>query len=536
VLVCREDAGGREVVVKLLCLAVHNEQQRLSMQSELLSAAAAAQHLCAVTAYDAGFTLDDRPFLVSRLCGGGSAQARLAAGGPLPVDEVLAIGLRLALALHASHRRGVLHLDVRPANILAAEPGDAPAEWLLADHGVARVLQRAAPQLGVVFDPMYAPRELFGWEPPGPPCDVYGLGATLYALLNGEPAYADAGRDGWASLYQEVLKGDLPRPRRDDLPGPLYGLLRSMMSASPEDRPPLTEVHRVLRELLGTSPAALSPYAPSGLSSRTAVAVPDLGPEPEPVDLLPGWDPALDAEIEAVPRPGTAGSRHGRRRITIVAAVAAVAVACAGVTWATVSRSVVPSPRASTPSASHPQNAVSTAPPSTPSADTPQQHTPPGPRTTQPAAPASPPVASHPAAGGAGGTGNAGSTGVSSGGSRSSGGAGAPTRGTASTPGPTPSPSAAPSCWSIGGGKYNCSVWQQAKSYNSAHQEVGVLNAGTNYFFCQANLGITETYGQYTNVWWAKTDDDRGNTNVYISDVYIQGGSNNARVPGLPIC
>ena len=104
------------------------------------------------------------------------------------------------------------------------------------------------------------------------------------------------------------------------------------------------------------------------------------------------------------------------------------------------------------------------------------------------------------------------------------------------TDGSSPSSSPAAACQSIGGGKYNCQVWRSAKSYTASGTEVGVLGTGTNYFFCQQNLGRRETYGQWTNVWWAKTDDDSGNTNVYVSDVYIKGGDNDEPIPGLPVC
>jgi eukaryotic-like serine/threonine-protein kinase len=99
-----------------------------------------------------------------------------------------------------------------------------------------------------------------------------------------------------------------------------------------------------------------------------------------------------------------------------------------------------------------------------------------------------------------------------------------------------PAPLTALNCQMIGGGKYNCYVWKDTDSYNSSHQRVGILHAGTNYFYCQAYLGIRETYGQWTNVWWAKTDDDSHNRNVYVSDVYIRGGANDDPTPGLPIC
>lgn len=121
--------------------------------------------------------------------------------------------------------------------------------------------------------------------------------------------------------------------------------------------------------------------------------------------------------------------------------------------------------------------------------------------------------------------------------SKSTSSGGGSTGGSApTTGGASPSSSPASVCQSIGGGKYNCQVWRSAKSYTASGTEVGVLGAGTNYFFCQQNLGRRETYGQWTNVWWAKTDDDSGNTNVYVSDVYLKGGDNDEPIPGLPVC
>ncbi|MEU7299646.1 serine/threonine-protein kinase [Streptomyces sp. NPDC007206] len=102
------------------------------------------------------------------------------------------------------------------------------------------------------------------------------------------------------------------------------------------------------------------------------------------------------------------------------------------------------------------------------------------------------------------------------------------------TSGHTSSPP--PACRPAGGGRYDCQVWRTATSYTASGTRAGTLNAGTNYFYCQANLGRRETYGRWTNVWWAKTDDDSGNTGVYVSDVYLKGGNNDAPVPGLPVC
>ncbi|RRR74750.1 serine/threonine protein kinase, partial [Streptomyces sp. RP5T] len=115
------------------------------------------------------------------------------------------------------------------------------------------------------------------------------------------------------------------------------------------------------------------------------------------------------------------------------------------------------------------------------------------------------------------------------------GGSGSGDGGTAGGGDPS-TPAPAPACTAVGGGKYNCTVWKTAKSYTASGAEAGVLYAGTNYFFCQSNLGRRETSGEWTNVWWARTDDDSGNTGVYVSDVYIKGGGNDEPVPGLPVC
>jgi hypothetical protein len=64
---------------------------------------------------------------------------------------------------------------------------------------------------------------------------------------------------------------------------------------------------------------------------------------------------------------------------------------------------------------------------------------------------------------------------------------------------------------------------------------VGILNTGTNHCYRRQDLGRRETYGGCTNVWWARTDDDSGSTDVRVSDVYVSGGDNDGPVPGLPL-
>jgi hypothetical protein len=99
-------------------------------------------------------------------------------------------------------------------------------------------------------------------------------------------------------------------------------------------------------------------------------------------------------------------------------------------------------------------------------------------------------------------------------------------------------------CYSIGGGKYNCHVWKTAPSYwctttqetdSCTGQRVGWLYAGTNYFYCQT-WGSRYADSGYYNHYWALTDDDSGNSRIWVPVVYISGGVNNGAIPGLPLC
>ncbi|MFJ8042159.1 hypothetical protein ACIRBX_16815 [Kitasatospora sp. NPDC096147] len=94
---------------------------------------------------------------------------------------------------------------------------------------------------------------------------------------------------------------------------------------------------------------------------------------------------------------------------------------------------------------------------------------------------------------------------------------------------------AASGCYGIGGGKYNCNVWKTAPTFWENNVRAGTLNAGTNYFYCQA-MGTRMSDGPYYNKWYAKTDDDSGNKGVWVNAIYISGGGNDEPVPGLPYC
>ena len=145
-----------------------------------------------MTVHDAGILADDRPFLVMELCPGGSLTKWLTAEPRPSQKRVRDVGVRVADALAAAHVRGVLHRDVKPANILI-DAYDNPG---LADFGLAALPD---PGMGLsetieAITPAYAPPEVFRQQPLTEYGDVYSLAATLYALLSGRPPRALDGK------------------------------------------------------------------------------------------------------------------------------------------------------------------------------------------------------------------------------------------------------------------------------------------------------------------------------------------------------
>jgi serine/threonine protein kinase len=206
--VYRGVADGREVAVKV---------------GNLVAGAPPAPtfggHPYVVPVYAAGLTADGRPYLVMELCAGSYADV-LEEQGVRPVAEVLAVGAKVADALAAAHRAGVLHGDVKPGNILVTAGG----EPRLADFG-------AAP--GETLTPAYAAPELFRGASLTAAADLYSLGATLYALLAGRPPHwPEVGTRSVAA----VLRPDEPVADVPGVPPELAEVLRRATAVDPEDR------------------------------------------------------------------------------------------------------------------------------------------------------------------------------------------------------------------------------------------------------------------------------------------------------------
>ena len=191
----RQVSLGRNVAIKVLDapLTSVGDQRRFDREKEALGHLSGHPHI--VDVHDAGLTGEGRPFLVMRLYRGGTLAQRLTRRGRLPVAEVCDVTAKVAAALDHAHAAGVIHRDVKPANILLDEH-DQPA---LTDFGIAGILHpddgdgadggRSLTGSTMFMTYAYAAPEIINGDRGSVASDVYALAASVYELLTGTPAF-----------------------------------------------------------------------------------------------------------------------------------------------------------------------------------------------------------------------------------------------------------------------------------------------------------------------------------------------------------
>ncbi|MFJ9479985.1 beta-propeller fold lactonase family protein [Streptomyces mirabilis] len=317
-------------------------------RGEARHAARLRNHPHVVTVHDI-VEEDGLPWIVMEYVSGAmDLEAVVRERGPLPPRDVARIGLAVLDALLEGHRLGVLHRDVKPANILLTHPGPQPSyptegggRVMLTDYGIALEPSSGEDRLTATLELLGTPRfmapERANNQPPTPAADLFSLGATLYYALEGAGPFD---RDTALTTLSALLFEPLTPPRRaTELTPVLIGLL----AKTPADRMDGEEAARRLASIADQPhPSPLQQPAPS-----PEVPPPERPPAPKPprpqesappTEILPPAKPEepTGPPLEPLPPKGDEARLRPRpprprnRRARLIAGVALAALAAAG--------------------------------------------------------------------------------------------------------------------------------------------------------------------------------------------------------------
>ncbi|MBX7192997.1 MAG: serine/threonine protein kinase [Sandaracinaceae bacterium] len=230
---------GTRVAVKMLrpeLAAEASLRRRFRRESSILRS---LEHPAVVRVLDAGEDSDDRAFTVMELLDGETLETKLARDGAMPVAEAATLLLALAGALEAIHARGVVHGDLKPANVFLTA---TPPHVKLVDFGLSKVegLDRLTRTGELAGTPVYMAPELFtgeGGREPDARLDVYALGVLAYQMLAGALPFDTRKHPG--QLMFDVAMGKVVPlgSRRPELAPPVLDAIAHAMAPRRENRP-----------------------------------------------------------------------------------------------------------------------------------------------------------------------------------------------------------------------------------------------------------------------------------------------------------
>jgi tRNA A-37 threonylcarbamoyl transferase component Bud32 len=317
----RDELLDRDVAIKQIALPpmASEAEAQTSYQRTLREARTAARlsHPGVVTVFDV-VEEDGMPWIVMELIKARPLDQVIAEDGPLPPAQAAQLGLSLLDALSTAHDAGVLHRDVKPSNVLISTEGKA----ILTDFGIATVQgDPGLTQAGMVAGtPGFSPPERVRGAEATPAADLWSLGATLYAAVEGRGPFDRAG--GSAAIVASIATE--PAPRAPSA-GPLTTVIDLLLRADPAERPDAAATRRLLTTAWadarhggylgvglrafgqGAGPAGSAGQPPagrSGLEATTATQVVTVSPDG-------AFPPAGSADGEAATGSGAADGDAG---------------------------------------------------------------------------------------------------------------------------------------------------------------------------------------------------------------------------------
>ncbi len=324
------------------------EQEALDLRERIMREARALgglSHPNIITVFD---VVDDggRPVVVLELVPSRDLATLIGEQGALNPAQAAVVGYATAGGLRAAHRSSITHRDVKPGNVLIGDDGRVK----LTDFGIARNAADAPmTSVGLVLgSPAYIAPEVAAGQPVTPAADLWGLGATLFAAVEGRPPYDVHGDP--VSTITEVVDGEVPRPRGA---GPVVDVIAALMVKDPDQRMALDEVRQRLRPLIDdpddptypgspdapTMEARAVVPAPPSRTGRALTRTPEATPTPGRSTALaasPGPLPTAPRRPPVAPAPGTAAPAPAAspwRSAALVVAGALVVLLGAAAGW-----------------------------------------------------------------------------------------------------------------------------------------------------------------------------------------------------------
>ncbi|MGW6621546.1 serine/threonine-protein kinase [Nocardia sp. NPDC055002] len=228
--------------------------------------AARLHHPNAITVFDVAEE-DGQPWLVMEYMNAPSLAVKLAGGVTLPPIEVAGIGAQAAAALSAAHDAGIMHRDVKPANLLVGDDGTVKLTDFGISHATGDVTVTATGFLAGT--PAYLAPEIARGDNPKPAADVFALGSTLYAASEGAPPFGEG--DNPLAVLHAVARGVVPEPKNA---GPLAPVLMWLLTASADDRPTMAQARVALEDVAAGRVPALPASATKILPMSEAATTP----------------------------------------------------------------------------------------------------------------------------------------------------------------------------------------------------------------------------------------------------------------------
>jgi serine/threonine protein kinase len=252
VWLCSDQVLGRKVALKQLGGFPGESSPHIARALREARSSAALSHPNVVSIFDA-VEEGDHIWLVMEYLPSRTLSQIIKEEGAMPPERAARIGAQVADGLAAAHARNTVHRDVKPGNILVTEDDHAK----ISDFGIARTLgEDQLTQTGLVAGtPLYFSPELARGAHPSPAADVWALGASLYAAVEGEAPWPQ--QENPIAMLVHIAHNEPPSPQHA---GPLAEVIEQMMTVDPEQRPSMMMARDRLREVAegsGTAPPTL---------------------------------------------------------------------------------------------------------------------------------------------------------------------------------------------------------------------------------------------------------------------------------------